>query len=84
MSILCKVIGHKIDKHSLYYGGYYACQRCGAEDQHYLPAQWEFLAYRWWKAKEWWRTHVTDYLAKCPDCGLRFKRHDQTVKHFPF
>ena len=38
----------------------------------YLRDRWECRQRR---IREWWR---------CPDCGSRFGRHDESVDHLPF
>jgi DNA-directed RNA polymerase subunit RPC12/RpoP len=80
MSILCRVLGHKLDRNALCYGGIYACRRCGVTTPERLPAQWEIPTMLWRRLKTW----AADNLARCPDCGWRFLRHDPEAEHDPF
>lgn len=57
----------------------------------------EHLTYHEWcvkgiifRLKSWWKysgnpiSRIHRYFSKCPDCGKRFHRHDESIDHIPF
>lgn len=77
--IICWLIGHDPDRGFAMDFDLYRCDRCcKIEPDESLPARMLYrLRFKWH-----WRVGV--WLDRCPDCGLRFKRHDEAVEHLPF
>lgn len=83
--LMCRVWGHRIDPDASYYYGVEYCDRCVESVNDVGPREW--LRAQWWALR--YRVHEAiaphlNYFKKCPDCGHRFNKCDDTVDHLPF
>lgn len=69
---LCKILGHTVWGRQCLTHVY--CDRC---NNSFSPAWWALPFYAV-------KVAIKEPLQKCPDCGLRFGRHDENVEHVPF
>lgn len=82
---ICKLIGHRLDVDACHYYAINQCRRCEKELLEPLP--YEHLMVRFHMVRRWisdrlhWWTHLFE---RCPECGLRFHRHDDRFDHLPF
>lgn len=86
--LICFLIGHRYDKFALDNGVEY-CTRCKYEDNALCDSLPEMA-----RILRWWFIHATrirnmidrarHWIRRCPDCGRRFNRCDETVDHVPF
>lgn len=85
---VCSLLGHKDSDPEAIYDPF-VCKRCGDSDydNHYDDDfdPWHIrLYYRMkWRAKNK-RDRFVGWFRRCPDCGRRFGRHDESVDHLPF
>jgi hypothetical protein len=77
--LICWLIGHHWDYGYAMDYDLARCARCCEVEPNYgLPASALYKLSCWWK----WKVRVP--LEKCPDCGLRFQRHNPDIEHLPF
>jgi len=77
--LLCWLIGHEPDYGHAINFDEYACGRCCLIDP---PDSWPARAFA--RIRHRWHWRVGVWMERCPDCGLRFKKHDLAVEHLPF
>lgn len=79
MKIVCWIIGHRWDYGYAVDFDLCRCDRCCRIDP---PESWFSTLLHRLRSRWHWRIGV--WLERCDDCGMRFKRHDPDVEHFPF
>jgi uncharacterized CHY-type Zn-finger protein len=86
MKTICKLIGHRLDVDASYYYSLDVCTRCH-EEFAAQPLHVEHAKVRMVIASRWVReltASVAGFFQKCPDCGHRWHRHDDSFDHLPF
>lgn len=83
--VMCKLVGHQLDADASYYYSLDVCKRCGRELHH--PLRYEHLMVRIRIGCRWIAERLNwfkEFFTRCPECGLRFHRHDDRFDHLPF
>lgn len=86
MKTACKILGHRLDVDSSYYYGLDICTRC-QEEFIGQPLHVEYMKVRAVVASRVlrdWALWLSSLPKKCPDCGKRWGRHDDSQDHLPF
>jgi len=83
--VMCKLVGHRLDTDASYYCSLDVCKRCGKEL--HRPLWHERLTVRIRIGCRWVLERLylfVQFFTRCPECGLRFHRHDDRFDHLPF